>query len=286
MTERLSDVQARIGTVGQLAAVITAMGGIAAARAREARGQLDGIRRYAGMIGNAIGRALDFLPEAQRSRETRGGHAIIALCAEQGFAGAFSARVLDAVGRLAEATPRQRTELLLIGDRGLLVARERGLSVAWSAPMISRAAQVATLANRIVEALYERLDSGIVARVTLVHALPGEAALSRIAETSLVPFDFDRFTVPRSAIEPLLTMEPRALLESLVEEYVFATLCEAVLLSYAAENEARMRAMIAARTNVADTLDELIALSRQLRQEEITNEIIELAGGAAANAGR
>ena len=165
-------------------------------------------------------------------------------------------------------------------------ARERGLEVAWSAPMVSRAGQVSGLANRIAEALYERLDSGLVARVTLVHALPGEAAAIQIAETKLVPFDFDRFTMPRGAVEPLLTMSPRVLLENLVEEYVFAELCEAVLLSYAAENEARMRAMIAARTNVADTLDELIALSRQLRQEEITNEIIELAGGAAANAGR
>jgi len=70
------------------------------------------------------------------------------------------------------AEPGQRTELLLIGDRGLQAARERGLEVAWSAPMVSRAGQVSGLANRIAEALYERLDSGLVARVTLVHALP------------------------------------------------------------------------------------------------------------------
>jgi F-type H+-transporting ATPase subunit gamma len=285
MTDRLSDVRARIGTVEQLAAVITAMRGIAAARAREARGQLDCIRRYAGMIGAAIGRALSFLPEPERSRQVRGAHAIIALCAEQGFAGAFSASVLDVVGGLTRAEPGQRTELLLIGDRGSLVARERGLEFAWSAPMVSRAGQVSGLANRIVEALYERLEYGLVARVTLVHALPGDAAAVQIVETRLVPFDFDRFMVPPGAAEPLLTMPPRVLLENLVEEYVFAALCEAVLLSYAAENEARMRAMIAARINVADTLEELVALSRQLRQEEITNEIIELAGGAAANAG-
>ena len=37
-----------------------------------------------------------------------------------------------------------------------------------------------------------------------------------------------------------------------------------------------MRAMTAAKSNVAKMLDELVAHSRQLRQEEITNEIIEL----------
>ena len=37
-----------------------------------------------------------------------------------------------------------------------------------------------------------------------------------------------------------------------------------------------MRAMTAAKSNVSTILDELVARSRQLRQEEITNEIIEL----------
>ena len=49
-------------------------------------------------------------------------------------------------------------------------------------------------------------------------------------------------------------------------------------LSLAAENGARMRAMTSAKSNVAKMLDELVARSRQLRQEEITNEIIGLGG--------
>ena len=57
---------------------------------------------------------------------------------------------------------------------------------------------------------------------------------------------------------------------------MFAELTEAVTLSLAAENEARMRAMTAAKSNVSKMLDELVARSRQLRQEEITDEIIEL----------
>ena len=76
-------------------------------------------------------------------------------------------------------------------------------------------------------------------------------------------------------------MPPRILLAQLAEEYVFTELCEALTLSLAAENEARMRAMTAAKSNVAKMLDELVARSRQLRQEEITNEIIELGGRKA-----
>ena len=286
MTERLSDVEARIGTVHQLAAVVTAMRGIAAARSREARAQVDGIRAYAGMIASAIGDALTFLPDPGRpsaaTRHMAGAHAVIAICAEQGFAGVFSDKVLDAAERVAKANGRGGTELLLIGDRGLIIAAERNLTVDWSTPMIVHAGQMAALANRIVDALYERLDAGKVARVTVVHAVPDASATLQIVEKQLVPFDFNRFPLSPTAVAPLLTLPPEVLLARLVEEYIFAELCEAVMLSFAAENEARMRAMIAARTNVANTLDSLVARSRQLRQEEITDEIIELAAATSA----
>ena len=176
-------------------------------------------------------------------------------------------------------------QLLLIGDRGQMVAEEHGDAVAWSAPMIAHVDQAASLANRIVEALYERLDSGRVTRVTVVHAVPDGSASIGIVERKLVPFDFDRFPVSPAAVAPRITLPPELLLARLVEEYVFAEVCEAVVLSFAAENEARMRAMIAARTNVMNTLDSLVSKSRNLRQEEITNEIVELASGAAASLG-
>ena len=43
-----------------------------------------------------------------------------------------------------------------------------------------------------------------------------------------------------------------------------------------------MRAMIAARSNVHATLDQLIGSFRRLRQEEITSEIVELSAGSLA----
>jgi F-type H+-transporting ATPase subunit gamma len=282
MTERLSDVTARIASVNQLEAVITAMRGVAAARSHEARTQLDGIRAYARIIADAIGNALVFAPQPTHpgiAGHWPDGHAIVALCSDQGFCGAFNDRVLDAVGGMQTATASFGTELLLIGDRGLAVADERGLVVDWSAPMVAHTAQVAALAGRISEELYRRLDAGQISRVGIVHALPIASGTIDIAEKVLVPFDFGRFPLPRAAVPPLITLPPRVLLAGLAEEYVFAELCEAIMLSFAAENEARMQAMISARNNVEETLEHLTARARQLRQEDITNEIIELAGG-------
>jgi F-type H+-transporting ATPase subunit gamma len=286
MTERLSDVTGRIASVRQLSAVITAMRGIAAARSREARERLDGIRAYAATIAEAIGIALTFLPErlpAAPAAPASDGHAIIALCAEQGFAGTFNEHVLDAAARLM-ADDGGSAGLLLAGDRGLMVAAERAIPVAWSAPMIAHAGQAEMLADRLGGELYRRIETGRAVRVSVVHALPGGTAVPEIVSRTLVPFDYSRFPPARAAVAPLIGLPPQTLLARLAEEYVFAELCEAVMLSFAAENEARMRAMIAAKSNVAGTLDTLLARSRQLRQEEITSEIIELAGGAGATA--
>lgn len=64
-------------------------------------------------------------------------------------------------------------------------------------------------------------------------------------------------------------------------DYVHAELTQAALLSFAAENEARMEAMAAAHRHIERQLQTL-ELTRQLvRQEEITSEIIELAAGAS-----
>jgi F-type H+-transporting ATPase subunit gamma len=280
MSGKLSEVEGRIGTVHQLEAVITAMRGSAAARSREARSRLDGIRAYAAAIGAAIGQALALAPESEalpRRGHHEEGHVVIVLCAEQGFAGTFNERVLDAAESYLKSAS---TELLVVGDRGAMVAAERGLVFGWSAPMVAHAEEVPLLASRITDALYSRLEKGQATRVSVVHAAPAPSATIEIVERTLLPFDFARFKVTPRAVPPITTLPPEQLLAELAEEYVYGELCEEVMLSFAAENEARMRAMIAARSNVSRKLDELVGSFRRLRQEEITGEIIELSAGS------
>jgi len=284
MSGKLSEVEGRIGTVHQLAAVITAMRGSAAARSREARSRLDGIRAYAEVIGEAIGQALALAPESdQELRKPRSpeGHVVIVLCAEQGFVGSFNERVLDTAERHLKS---DAAELLVVGDRGAMVAAERGLVLGWSAPMVAHAEEVPLLASRITDALYSRLETDQATRVTVIHAVPAPSASIEIVERALLPFDFARFKVAPRSIPPITTLPPEQLLAELAEEYVYAELCEEVMLSFAAENEARMRAMISARNNVAHKLDELVGSFRRLRQEEITSEIIELSAGSISAA--
>ncbi len=108
MTERLADISARIAGIRQLGAVVNAMRGIAAARAQQARSQLvavDQLRRDdRGRDRPRRSRCCPRRP-ARRRRVDRAGPALVLFCAEQGFAGAFSERVLDAARRRSRRRP-------------------------------------------------------------------------------------------------------------------------------------------------------------------------------------
>lgn len=284
MAERLSAVEARIGSVRQLSAVITAMRGIAAVRSHEANGRLDGIRSYAATIGGAIAQALALMPERTvAGAATTGPEAqlVVALCAEQGFVGAFNGHVLDTAQQCIEQNGAARSDLIVVGSHGVSAAQERGMALAWWTPMVGHVDQLSHLANRLADQMFERLQSGAIAHVSIVHARPSLASgvSDAMAQQTLIPFDFERFPPANLAQPPIIHVSAPTLLAQLADEYVFAELCEALTLSYAAENEARMRAMVAARENVASKLEELTAHARMLRQEQITEEVIELAAG-------
>jgi len=284
MSERLSDIRAHIVATRQLETVITAMRGVAAARTREAQARLEGVRAYAEALGEAIGAALSlpFSQERVAVQEQRNlGHILLAFCSAQGFVGAFNERVLVAVRHLLAASQPGRTALYLVGERGAALAEEQGLRLAWTTAMAAHVDETPALADRIAAALYEGLGANRAGQVTLIYGAPDGGTGFSIVERPLIPLDLSRFPPSRRS-SPLVNLPQRALVESLAQEYVYAELCEAATLSFAAENEARMQAMIAARSNVQKSLQELEARHRRQRQAEITEEIIELVRGAPA----
>ncbi len=278
MTERLAEVSARIASIRQLGAVVAAMRGIAAARARQARAQLTAVDRYAATVGSAIARALSLLPPDRHARAAVPGRlAIVLFCAEQGFCGAFSERVLDTAGAELAAC-----ELFVVGTRGVALLSERHVMSGWQGAMPSHSPGIPKLASEVVTALYAKLAGGGIARLDAVFCQwqPGKGV--HVERQTLFPLDPAAFSAPGTTNAPLLNLKPAALLQRLTADYLHAQLCRAALQSFAAENEARMEAMAAAHTQTEKQLAALQATERRVRQEEITAEIIELAAGEAA----
>ena len=272
MTVRLADISAHIHGVDQLRSVIGAMRAIAAARAQQSRGLLPGIRAYAGVIAQAIAQVLRLLPEEHVGindvRSISAG--LVLFTAEQGFAGAFSDRMIEAANPLL-----RHAETFLVGTRGAMLADERQMLIAWRTEMTLHSDGASAVAARICEALYERLPGSHLTHVNLIF--PTWVAGSGLSPRtrSLLPLDRQVFADMPLADAPLTTLPPVVLLE-----YVYAQLCEAATESFAAENEMRVASMAAAKNNIEQMLLELQAQERQVRQEDITAEVIELAGAS------
>lgn len=280
MAEHLADLAAQIESVRQLEAVVTAMRGISASRAQSGRALLPGIDAYTRVVSRAIGEALSLLPHdlsPTLARDPAEGRALILFCAEQGFVGAFSERVLDKA-----ANEPAGTALLLVGTRGATLARERGIAPAWTSPMATSANGVPDLASRLAETLYTRISGDDLAYVDMVYSRTVDGGGIVIERRSLLPLDYGQFKRPIGRKIPLTNLVPAVLLERLASEYIYAQLCQAAMLAFEAVNEARMVAMGSARTNIQNKLASLAQFERRLRQEEITAEVLELATGAEA----
>lgn len=275
MTAQLAEISARITAVRQLGTVVNAMKGIAAGRARIARMQVQAVDGYAATISSAMAHALgpDISMVQARSMSGSGKPGLLVFCAEQGFAGAFSERVIDSIG--PELDPDR---MFLIGTRGLSIAAARGIVPAWTTAMPSHSPGIPKLADRITTAIFAMVGTERIDRLDVVFT-GSDRGRQTIKRQSLFPVDMSHF--PKATGErPLMQVPIDGLIDSLGREYLHALICKAALHAFAAENEARMDAMSAAGSQIARELETFQALLRQVRQEDITAEIIELGTGA------
>jgi F-type H+-transporting ATPase subunit gamma len=264
-----AELGSRIEGIRQLGGVVRAMTGIAGARARTARAQIAAVEGYADSLGDALAQAMAGL--AGEGPTPRGRPAVVVFCAEQGFVGGFSERVLEEV-----ETDQAGSDLFLIGSRGVAIAAGRGLVPVWTAAMPSRSASLPKFADQVLAAVFAQGDPRPVSVVHTVWAR-GQGHVERLALFPLAP---GRRAPEQSA--PLANLPAAELATSLGLDRLHALMTRTALSAFVAENEARMAAMAAASRQIDEELGVLEALARRMRQEAITSEIIEIASGAMA----
>lgn len=276
MTERLADISARIDGIRQLGAVVNAMKGIAAARAHVARTQVEAVDSYAATIAAAMASALaNETGTIERSKSNVNKNGLLVFCAEQGFAGAFSERVLDSIGEEI-----RQNAMFLIGTRGLSVATARGIVPVWNGALPSHTVGIPKLADAITTAIYQMVAEGEIESLDVLFTVWTSGRPS-VLRQALFPIDLS--TLPQAKAErPIMQLPVASLIDSLGRDYFHAMVCKSALHAFAAENEARMEAMTAAGSQIASELETFEATLRRVRQEAITAEIIELGTGVEA----
>lgn len=265
-----ANLGSRIEGIRQLGSVVRAMTGIAGARARMALGQIAAVDSFAETLRAAWQQVTATLPEDDDAPAMR--PALIVFCAEQGFVGAFSERVLDTLGDIAEV------DVFLIGSRGATIALQRGINPIWSTALPSRSASLPKFADQVLGRVYA---ANPLRAVDVVYPNWQDNQVVVIRRV-LSPIKADKGSAPQPP-PPLTNLAPAKLLVSLGRDLVHADLTRAALHAFVAENEARMLAMSNASRQIDEELAALEAIARRDRQEAITAEIIEISSGARSS---
>lgn len=274
--ERLGLIRTRIDSIAQLREVVIAMRSLAAVRMSQATELLDGARRYADIIAAALSQALLLTGGAPPPpRDNR--PALLLFATEHGFVGGYGEALATAAAKAAGDGP-----LLVIGRRGARTLGELGHQPDWAMAMAPHAAGVPLVARQAAAELGRRFLAGEFTRLEVMFGRLEPGGGWSIAHDTLLPPDFSRFRPIAARVAPLHHLAPADLLAGLVEEYLLADLVRAATESLAAENAARLRAMTTAADNIERKLDDLRAEERVMRQEQITDELLDVLNGALA----
>ncbi|GAB4365907.1 MAG: F0F1 ATP synthase subunit gamma [Kiloniellaceae bacterium] len=273
--EALPRLKARTASLHELRDLFRALRAMAASHVQEAQDALAGIREYVGVVEESIAEAAGLLARAPDglAREVAGdSSALVVVCSEHGFAGAFNERLLD---RAAE-TRQPGQDLLVIGSRGAALAEERGLELAGSFAMATHVGGILGVTRRVAD----RLAS--VATADVVFGSYKKGGGYAVAARRILPLDPALLAGAEGRSPPLHHLEPALLLQRLAGEYLFAEITRAVMESFASENAARLRTMEAADRNIDDKLGDLQRRANALRQEAITEELLDVVTGSEA----
>jgi F-type H+-transporting ATPase subunit gamma len=211
--------------------------------------------------------------------------AVLVVTSDRGLAGPYNANVLRTAEELMAKLREDGMEpkLYVTGRKGVAYYRFRQRPVEQSWTGFSDAPSYAD-ADAIVEQLVEEFVS---LRVDQIHAVYTDfisAGSQRAVARRFVPLVIEEVEeappepIPQYIYEP----SPERLLDALLPRYVGARVFTAMLESAASEHAARRRAMKAATDNAHELIEDLTRQYNQARQAQITQEIMEIVGGAEA----
>jgi F-type H+-transporting ATPase subunit gamma len=207
--------------------------------------------------------------------------AVIVLTSNRGLAGAFNANLLKEARALLGKLKEQNVEpeLHVIGKKGVGYFRYVGRAIASSRVDISDR-PTADNASEIVDDLIRRFAAGEIDAVYIVYA-KFQSALSTPPSTQMIL----PVTPPeRAGVQPDYILLPSAevILTQLLPSYVRNSVYRALVETAAGEQGARRTAMKNATDNAGEMLNVLRRTFNRARQAQITQEIAEIVGGAAA----
>ena len=290
----VQDLKRRIRSVRNTRKITRAMELVAAAKLRRAQTRIEAMRPYAATMQELIagvGRASSSirLPLLEQ-REQVANVLIVPLTGDRGLAGAFNAQVI----RRSFALERKLgadgvgVQWLAVGKKGRSTLSFRRKPVVGEFVGFTDRPGYGD-AQAIAHRAAELFTSGEVDRVVLVYNTYVSALTQRITDQDVLPISAEVLSTNDEERADdamrgdfIFEPEPEEILTRLLPVYLETQLYRALLESAASEQGARMTAMRNASKNAGELIDGLTLSMNRARQSEITQEILEVVGGAEA----
>ena len=283
----------RIKSVESTKKITKAMELIAASRIVKAQQRVAAARPYSEQVTEVIrslaAGGVDLSHPLLRPPGDVEAVAVVVVSADRGLAGAYNANVIRAAERTiqAEQARGRRYVLVVAGRKAESYFRFRGYDIAAAFSGMSEQPAYED-ARTVAAAVTGRFEAGEVGLVQLAYTQFLSAGTQRAVVRQFMPLDAAALTEgapePDAGPAPLYEFEPEPaeILARLLPRYVEARLFAAMLDAAASEHAARQRAMKSATDNAEELITKLSRVMNRARQESITTEIMEIAGGAEA----
>lgn len=281
----LKEIRNRIASVSSTMQITSAMKMVSAAKLKKAQDAITAMRPYSDKLTELIQNLSNSIDGDMQNpftvKRPIQNVLIIVITSNRGLCGGFNSSVIKEVTKKVETTyANKNVSLLTLGKKGNDIL-QKSFSVVennndiFDQLTFSNASKIAerfmsdftSKEYDIIEVVYNRFKNAATQIVTTEALLP---IISTQDENTTTPTDY--------IFEP--TQE--SIVDELLPKSIKMQLFKALRDSFASEHGARMTAMHKATDNATDLRDQLKLTYNQARQASITNEILEIVGGAEA----
>ena len=280
----LKEIRNRISSVSSTMQITSAMKMVSAAKLKKAQDAITAMRPYADKLTEllqGLSATLDADTGSKYSVQRELNNVlIVAITSNRGLCGAFNSNIIKEVSRLSsEKYANQEVSYLTIGKKANDALSKNGNIIANKSEIFDDL----TFDNvaAVAEMLMEKFVEGEYDRIEIVYNKFKNAATQIVMTEQFLPI------VPEesdSNVNLDYIFEPTKIeiVEQLIPKSLKTQLFKSVRDSFASEHGARMTAMHKATDNATELRDQLKLTYNKARQAAITNEILEIVGGAEA----
>ena len=280
----LKEIRNRITSVSSTMQITAAMKMVSAAKLKKAQDAITAMRPYAEKLTELLQNLSATLDgdvggEFTKQREIK-KVLVVAITSNRGLCGAFNTNVIKEVKNRADYYAGKQVDVFAIGKKGNDILTKT-LTVVDNQ---SHVFDELTFENvtKIAETLTQKFVSGEYDKIELVYNQFKNAATQIVQTEQFLPLAPIKSDKPASTGDYIFEPSKEEIVLTLIPKSLKTQLYKGVRDSFASEHGARMTAMHKATDNATELRDQLKLTYNKARQAAITNEILEIVGGAEA----